>query len=266
MRPSWPSAATPSSRPISSVIRPFSTFSTVVPVNRMVLPVAAGSGRRACRRTRHRCGCRRPPTDQPRVTPTDQVGGDPEVQVRERCADLLRNGGPCTRRAEQPAVVNCRTRAALRTAGCRPRSRAAATSSGWLSRVPASYTCSNRPMLSAGGPRSSSSASGCRSIGHAPRPARRGKPSAAPAAAPPARGRRPPARAGHTRSGPGDVERQARVQRFVQQFPGLVEPAMDDIERAQLTGTRRPASCSRGAPPGRAPPVRGGARHQGGPR
>ena len=44
MRPSWLSAVTPSSRPISSVMRPFSTFSTVVPVNRIVLPVAAGSG------------------------------------------------------------------------------------------------------------------------------------------------------------------------------------------------------------------------------
>src|SRR6185437_11895633 len=43
IRPSWRSTVTPSSSPISSVIRPFSTFSTVVPVNRMVLPVAAGS-------------------------------------------------------------------------------------------------------------------------------------------------------------------------------------------------------------------------------
>ena len=42
--PSWVSAVTPSSRPISWVMRPFSTFSTVVPVNRSVLPVPAGSG------------------------------------------------------------------------------------------------------------------------------------------------------------------------------------------------------------------------------
>ena len=44
MRPSWRSAVTPSSRPTSAVIRPFSTFSTVVPVNRITLPVPAGSG------------------------------------------------------------------------------------------------------------------------------------------------------------------------------------------------------------------------------
>ena len=35
-------AVTPSSRPISSVIFPFSIRSTVVPVNRIFLPVAAG--------------------------------------------------------------------------------------------------------------------------------------------------------------------------------------------------------------------------------
>ena len=43
MRPSWRSAVTPSSRPISCVIRPFSTFKTVMPVNRNTLPVPAGS-------------------------------------------------------------------------------------------------------------------------------------------------------------------------------------------------------------------------------
>ncbi|MGH3515666.1 MAG: hypothetical protein ACRDRB_25885, partial [Pseudonocardiaceae bacterium] len=37
--PSWRSTDTPSSRPTSSVIRPFSTLRMVVPVNRIVLPV-----------------------------------------------------------------------------------------------------------------------------------------------------------------------------------------------------------------------------------
>ena len=35
--------ASTASRPISSVMRPFSTFRTVVPVNRIVLPVSGGS-------------------------------------------------------------------------------------------------------------------------------------------------------------------------------------------------------------------------------
>jgi hypothetical protein len=47
--------------------------------------------------------------------------------------------------------------------------------------VPASYACSNRSRLSAWRTWSSSAASGWRSIGHAPRPARRRRPSAAPA-------------------------------------------------------------------------------------
>ena len=55
MRPSRVSAVTPSSRPVSWAMRPFSTFSTVVPVNRITLPVAAGSGpaaeRKQLRRT-----------------------------------------------------------------------------------------------------------------------------------------------------------------------------------------------------------------------
>ena len=44
-RPSCVSAVTPSSRPISSLILPFSTRSTVVPVNRIVRPEAAGGHR-----------------------------------------------------------------------------------------------------------------------------------------------------------------------------------------------------------------------------
>ena len=40
--PSWVSAVTPSSRPISSTILPSITLSTVVPVKRILRPVAAG--------------------------------------------------------------------------------------------------------------------------------------------------------------------------------------------------------------------------------
>src|SRR6266576_4274751 len=43
MRPSWVSAATPSSRPISSTILPFRRRRTVVPVKCIFRPVAAGS-------------------------------------------------------------------------------------------------------------------------------------------------------------------------------------------------------------------------------
>src|SRR6516162_4938039 len=42
IRPSWVSAVTPSSRPISSAILPLITFSTVVPVKCILRPVAAG--------------------------------------------------------------------------------------------------------------------------------------------------------------------------------------------------------------------------------
>src|SRR4051794_14832661 len=43
MRPSCCSAVTPSSRPTSSVMRPFSILRTGVPVKRIVLPVLAGN-------------------------------------------------------------------------------------------------------------------------------------------------------------------------------------------------------------------------------
>jgi hypothetical protein len=43
IKPSCMSTVTPSSRPTSSVMRPFSTLRMVVPVNRIVLPVLAGS-------------------------------------------------------------------------------------------------------------------------------------------------------------------------------------------------------------------------------
>jgi hypothetical protein len=42
IRPSWVSAVTPSSRPISATILPLMTFSTVVPVKCILWPVAAG--------------------------------------------------------------------------------------------------------------------------------------------------------------------------------------------------------------------------------
>src|ERR1700722_6866235 len=41
-KPSWVSAVTPSSRPTSSAIRPLMTFKTVVPVKRILRPLAAG--------------------------------------------------------------------------------------------------------------------------------------------------------------------------------------------------------------------------------
>ena len=84
---------TPSSSPISSTIFPSFTFSTVVPVNFMRF---AGVGRQRADQevAEGRPGVRAAafPAADDVVAFRDQVRGAPEVQVRERLAEVLHEG------------------------------------------------------------------------------------------------------------------------------------------------------------------------------
>ena len=93
MRPSWVSAATPSSRPISSTILPSITFSTVVPVKCILRPVAAGrapieeivEGRAGVRAAAF-------PLADDVVALGDQVRRAPEIEIGERGPEVGHEG------------------------------------------------------------------------------------------------------------------------------------------------------------------------------
>src|ERR1700722_3855180 len=97
MRPSCCRTDTPSSRPTSSVIRRSSILRTVVPVNRIVLPLLA-SAKRAERQIGHRvAGVRAAagPLPDDVVAFSDQVRGAAEREVRDCGAELGREVTDC---------------------------------------------------------------------------------------------------------------------------------------------------------------------------
>src|SRR6266550_2541556 len=88
MRPSCCKAVTPSSRPISSMIFPSLSFSTVMPVNFILRPVLAGKDPT---RKSLNAGpvCVPPPSAADDVvTFRDKIRSAPEVQIRERLSEV----------------------------------------------------------------------------------------------------------------------------------------------------------------------------------
>src|SRR5215470_10142324 len=87
--PSCMSAVTPSSSPISSAILPFSTRSTVVPVKCIFRPDAGGSEpARKSLKSRPGMGPATFPSTDDIIALGDKVGSAPELEVRERGAEI----------------------------------------------------------------------------------------------------------------------------------------------------------------------------------
>ena len=86
------SAATPSSRPISSRILPFWSLRMVVPVKCIFRPVLAGRPTDEEIRKPARYGCRPLPLTDDIVAFSDEVGRAPEIEVRERRTEIGHEG------------------------------------------------------------------------------------------------------------------------------------------------------------------------------